>query len=47
MFEAMNREIAVEELRPVVDHVFGFGEIQSALRHMEAGAHFGKICLRV
>jgi NADPH:quinone reductase-like Zn-dependent oxidoreductase len=47
MFEAMNREIAVEQLRPVVDQVFGFGEIQTALKHMEAGAHFGKICLRV
>ncbi|MBI3824000.1 MAG: NAD(P)-dependent alcohol dehydrogenase [Planctomycetes bacterium] len=47
MFEAMNREIANEQLRPVVDRVFGFDEIQAALRHMESGAHFGKICLRV
>ncbi|MSQ93329.1 MAG: NAD(P)-dependent alcohol dehydrogenase [Gemmataceae bacterium] len=47
MFEAMNREIAVEELRPVVDRVFAFGEIQAALKHMEAGAHFGKICIVV
>jgi len=46
MFEAMNREIAVEELRPVIDRVFDFQDIQAALRHMEAGAHFGKICLR-
>lgn len=47
MFEAMNREIGVEQLRPVVDQVFSFGEIQAALKHLEAGAHFGKICLRV
>ncbi len=47
MFEAMNREIAAEQLRPVVDRAFAFSEIQEALRHMEAGAHFGKICLRV
>lgn len=47
MFEAMNREIEAEKLRPVIDRVFGFDEIQAALKHMEAGAHFGKICLRV
>jgi NADPH:quinone reductase-like Zn-dependent oxidoreductase len=47
MFEAMNREIASEELRPVVDRVFAFNELQAALKHMEAGAHFGKICVRV
>jgi NADPH:quinone reductase-like Zn-dependent oxidoreductase len=46
MFEAMNREIAAEQLRPVVDRVFEFSEIQAALRHMESGAHFGKVCLR-
>ena len=46
MFEAMNREIASEQLRPVVDRVFAFSEIQAALRHLESGAHFGKVCLR-
>jgi NADPH:quinone reductase-like Zn-dependent oxidoreductase len=46
MFEAMNRAVALHQLRPVVDRVFDFGEIRAALRHMEAGAHFGKICLR-
>ena len=47
MFEAMNRAIALHQMRPVVDRVFDFKEIQAALKHMEAGAHFGKICLRV
>jgi NADPH:quinone reductase-like Zn-dependent oxidoreductase len=47
MFEAMNRAIALHKLRPVVDRVFGFGEIHQALQHMESGAHFGKICLKV
>jgi NADPH:quinone reductase-like Zn-dependent oxidoreductase len=47
MFEAMSREIAVEELRPVIDQVFAFDEIGAALKHMEAGAHFGKIVLRI
>jgi NADPH:quinone reductase-like Zn-dependent oxidoreductase len=47
MFEAMNRAIALHRLRPVVDRVFGFTEVRAALRHMESGAHFGKICVRV
>ncbi|MBI2804221.1 MAG: NAD(P)-dependent alcohol dehydrogenase [Planctomycetes bacterium] len=47
MFEAMNREIDNEQLRPIVDRVFGFAEIQAALTHLESGAHFGKVCIRI
>jgi NADPH:quinone reductase-like Zn-dependent oxidoreductase len=47
MFEAMNRAIALHELRPVVDRVFGFTEVQAALKHMESGAHFGKVCIEM
>ena len=46
MFEAMNRAIAQHQLRPVVDRVFPFTEVGAALRHLESGSHFGKICLR-
>lgn len=46
MFEAMNRAIALHQMRPVVDRVFPFSDIQAALKHMESAAHFGKICLR-
>ena len=46
MFEAMNRAIALHQLRPVVDRVFGLNEIQAALKHMESAGHFGKVCLR-
>jgi NADPH:quinone reductase-like Zn-dependent oxidoreductase len=46
MFEAMNRAIALHQLRPVVDRVFPFAEAQEALRYMESAAHFGKIALR-
>jgi NADPH:quinone reductase-like Zn-dependent oxidoreductase len=46
MFEAMNQAIEVHQLRPVVDRVFPFSEIRAALKHMESGSHFGKICLR-
>ncbi len=46
MFEAMNRAIEAAKMQPVVDRVFGFDEIQPALRHMENASHFGKICLK-
>jgi NADPH:quinone reductase-like Zn-dependent oxidoreductase len=46
MFESMNRAIALHRLKPVVDRVFPAAEIHDALRHMESGSHFGKICLR-
>lgn len=45
MFEAMNQALAVNELRPVIDRVFPFDEAPAALKYMESGAHFGKICL--
>jgi NADPH:quinone reductase-like Zn-dependent oxidoreductase len=47
MFEAMNRAVSLHRLRPVVDRVFAFGEVREALRYMERGEHFGKICVRV
>jgi NADPH:quinone reductase-like Zn-dependent oxidoreductase len=47
MFEAMNRAITQHQLRPVVDKVFGFSEIGDAMRFMESGAHFGKVCVRL
>ncbi|HEV3203183.1 MAG TPA: NAD(P)-dependent alcohol dehydrogenase [Gemmataceae bacterium] len=47
MFEAMNRAIALHKLRPVVDRVFPFTQAREALRYMESGAHFGKICVRI
>jgi len=46
MFEAMNATITQHQLRPVLDKVFPFADLPAALRHMENGAHFGKIVLR-
>ncbi|MGL4554729.1 MAG: zinc-dependent alcohol dehydrogenase family protein [Gemmataceae bacterium] len=46
MFEAMNRAIEGSGLRPVVDRVFAFGQSVEALRHLESGAHFGKVVIR-
>ena len=34
-------------IRPVLDRVFPFEDAVAALRHMESGAHFGKIVIQV
>lgn len=47
MFEAMNRAITANGIKPVIDKVFGFDEVQAAYKHMASGAHFGKIVIRV
>jgi NADPH:quinone reductase-like Zn-dependent oxidoreductase len=47
MFEGMNRAIALSGLRPAIDRVYEYNEAPSAFRHMQAGAHFGKIVIRV
>lgn len=47
MFEAMNRAIALHQLRPVVDRVFPLAEVRQAFRLMESAAHFGKICVQL
>jgi NADPH:quinone reductase-like Zn-dependent oxidoreductase len=47
MFDAMNAAIAANKIKPVIDRVFGFDEVQAAYKHMAAGAHFGKIVIRV
>lgn len=43
MFEDMNAAIAENNVKPVIDRTFEFGEIKEALRYMKSGAHFGKI----
>lgn len=47
MFEEMNRAIEANQLQPVVDRVFPFGESIEAFRWMEQARHFGKICIRI
>jgi NADPH:quinone reductase-like Zn-dependent oxidoreductase len=46
MAEDMLRAMTAHEMRPTIDRVFGFSELRDALRYMEKGGHFGKICLR-
>jgi len=47
MFEALNRAVTLHRLRPVVDSVFPLDRAAEAYRHLESGAHFGKIVIRV
>ena len=47
MFNAMNRAIAANAIRPVIDKVFDFDDTQDAYRYMASGAHFGKIIIRI
>jgi NADPH:quinone reductase-like Zn-dependent oxidoreductase len=47
MFEAMNRAITANAIKPVIDKVFGFDDVKAAYNHMASGAHFGKIVIRV
>ncbi len=45
MFEAMNRAIDVNGIRPVIDRSFPMDETVDAYRHLQAGAHFGKVAI--
>jgi NADPH:quinone reductase-like Zn-dependent oxidoreductase len=47
MFEAMNRAIAANRIKPVIDKVFGFADAKAAYHHMASGSHFGKIVIRM
>jgi NADPH:quinone reductase-like Zn-dependent oxidoreductase len=46
MFEAMNQAIALHQIHPVVDCVFPFIDAPSAYRHLQSGAHFGKVVIQ-
>jgi NADPH:quinone reductase-like Zn-dependent oxidoreductase len=47
MFEQMNRAIAVNRIRPVIDRVFPFEEAPAAYRHHLSGEFVGKIVIAV
>jgi NADPH:quinone reductase-like Zn-dependent oxidoreductase len=47
MFETMNRAMEVNNVHPVIDKVFPFSHAPDAYRHLESGAHFGKVCIAV
>jgi NADPH:quinone reductase-like Zn-dependent oxidoreductase len=41
----MNRAIAVNRLKPVIDRVFSFDDARVAHRYYEDGQHFGKVVI--
>jgi NADPH:quinone reductase-like Zn-dependent oxidoreductase len=45
-FEAMNRAIEANNMRPVIDKVFPWTHAVAAIRYMQEGKHFGKIILK-
>jgi NADPH:quinone reductase-like Zn-dependent oxidoreductase len=46
MFEAMNRAVEANGIKPVIDaRSFSFAETREALGYMEKGGHFGKIVI--
>ncbi len=47
MFDQMNRAMAVNQVHPVIDRVFPFSDAREAYRHLESGAHFGKVCIAI
>lgn len=47
MFEKMNTAITVGALEPIIDRVFAFDEAAAAYHHLERGAHFGKVVIRI
>jgi len=46
-FSTMARLVEAKKIVPVVDRVFPLDSADQALRHLEAGAHFGKVVLSV
>jgi len=47
MFMNLNRALAQNQLKPVIDSVYPGAQIQEALRHMEGAGHFGKIVVEL
>jgi NADPH:quinone reductase-like Zn-dependent oxidoreductase len=47
MFEEMNRAIALNRLKPVIDRIFPFSQAREALEYMKSGSHFGKIVIQI
>jgi NADPH:quinone reductase-like Zn-dependent oxidoreductase len=44
-FERMNAAISAHRLEPIIDREFSFDDAPAAYRHLESGAHFGKVAI--
>ena len=47
MFDEMNRAIAVNQLKPVIDRVFAFEEAKQAFAHHASGQFMGKVVIQM
>ena len=47
MFEAMNRAMSINKMKPVVDKVFPFDEAIVAYKYQLQKKHFGKIVISI
>jgi len=47
MFERLLSALTVGRIHSVIDRVFPFAEARSAYSHLQSGAHFGKIVIRM
>jgi NADPH:quinone reductase-like Zn-dependent oxidoreductase len=47
MFEEMNRAIAVNQIKPVIDKVFPFEEAKQAFAHHASGQFMGKVVIQM
>ena len=47
MLDNTVQAFARNRLEPVIDRVFDFDEARAAYEHLESGAHFGKVVIRV
>lgn len=46
MFERMNKAIEASQMQPVIYKTFPFSEAREAFHSLQAGNHFGKICIQ-
>ena len=46
-FESMSKTIEINNLKPVINHVFGFTEYKEAIKSLKSGSQFGKICINM
>jgi NADPH:quinone reductase-like Zn-dependent oxidoreductase len=45
MFEALNRALTLNKIKPVIDRVFPFAEAAAAYQYQQSGSHFGKVVI--
>jgi NADPH:quinone reductase-like Zn-dependent oxidoreductase len=47
VFSAMNRVLAHQKIRPVIDRTYDFKDAPKAYSYLESAKHFGKVCIRI